>query len=143
LFRLNTIIYRQTTCKKFFTKYNSRKLLKKFPQYVLAKIDPAKLLWAVLDSGLNRSCFFKINFQTPLFNWNVKQLFLYLTAEYNTPHNEVCILSLVAFARFIWPNNLCTVVLSKEILPYREVLSSKLVPDSPHWFTSTVIKFLS
>jgi hypothetical protein len=26
---------------------------------------------------------------TPLFNWNVKQLFLYLTAEYTTPHNEV------------------------------------------------------
>ena len=26
---------------------------------------------------------------TPLFNWNVKQLFLYLTAEYSTPSNEV------------------------------------------------------
>jgi hypothetical protein len=26
---------------------------------------------------------------TPLFNWNVKQLFLYLTAEYTTPANEV------------------------------------------------------
>jgi hypothetical protein len=26
---------------------------------------------------------------TPLFNWNVKQLFLYLTAEYSTPNNEV------------------------------------------------------
>ncbi|KAL6435685.1 signal peptidase complex subunit 3 [Cataglyphis hispanica] len=25
---------------------------------------------------------------TPLFNWNVKQLFLYLTAEYQTPNNE-------------------------------------------------------
>jgi len=24
---------------------------------------------------------------TPLFNWNVKQLFLYLTAEYVTPNN--------------------------------------------------------
>ena len=30
-----------------------------------------------------------IYFQTPLFNWNVKQLFLYLTAEYTTTHNEV------------------------------------------------------
>ena len=26
---------------------------------------------------------------TPLFNWNVKQLFLYLSAEYATPKNEV------------------------------------------------------
>jgi signal peptidase complex subunit 3 len=26
---------------------------------------------------------------TPLFNWNVKQLFLYLTAEYETPNNIV------------------------------------------------------
>ena len=26
---------------------------------------------------------------TPLFNWNVKQLFLYLTAEYETPSNVV------------------------------------------------------
>ena len=26
---------------------------------------------------------------TPLFNWNVKQLFLYLSAEYTTPKNEV------------------------------------------------------
>ncbi|KAJ8919394.1 hypothetical protein NQ315_016487 [Exocentrus adspersus] len=26
---------------------------------------------------------------TPLFNWNVKQLFLYLTAEYETPSNEL------------------------------------------------------
>ncbi len=26
---------------------------------------------------------------TPLFNWNVKQLFLYLTAEYETPNNQV------------------------------------------------------
>lgn len=26
---------------------------------------------------------------TGLFNWNVKQLFLYLTAEYNTPNNEL------------------------------------------------------
>ena len=26
---------------------------------------------------------------TPLFNWNVKQLFLYLTAEYETPKNKV------------------------------------------------------
>jgi signal peptidase complex subunit 3 len=26
---------------------------------------------------------------TPLFNWNVKQLFLYLTAEYSTPNNQV------------------------------------------------------
>ncbi len=26
---------------------------------------------------------------TPLFNWNVKQLFLYLTAEYSTPKNAV------------------------------------------------------
>ena len=26
---------------------------------------------------------------TPLFNWNVKQLFLYLTAEYETPANVV------------------------------------------------------
>ena len=25
----------------------------------------------------------------PLFNWNVKQLFLYLTAEYATPKNAV------------------------------------------------------
>lgn len=25
---------------------------------------------------------------TPLFNWNVKQLFLYLTAEYQTENNE-------------------------------------------------------
>jgi len=36
--------------------------------------------------------FLNIEFQadlTPLFNWNVKQLFLYLTAEYTTPHNEV------------------------------------------------------
>lgn len=24
-----------------------------------------------------------------LFNWNVKQLFLYLTAEYKTPNNEL------------------------------------------------------
>lgn len=32
---------------------------------------------------------------TSLFNWNVKQLFLYLTAEYKTDNNElnqVCIL---------------------------------------------------
>jgi hypothetical protein len=36
--------------------------------------------------------FLNVEFQadlTPLFNWNVKQLFLYLTAEYTTPHNEV------------------------------------------------------
>ena len=26
---------------------------------------------------------------TPLFNWNVKQLFLYLSAEYETPKNSV------------------------------------------------------
>ncbi|KAG7169945.1 Signal peptidase complex subunit 3-like [Homarus americanus] len=26
---------------------------------------------------------------TPLFNWNTKQLFLYLTAEYETPNNKV------------------------------------------------------
>ncbi|KAF7993744.1 hypothetical protein HCN44_010339 [Aphidius gifuensis] len=26
---------------------------------------------------------------TPLFNWNVKQLFLYLTAEYKTSYNEI------------------------------------------------------
>ena len=26
---------------------------------------------------------------TPLFNWNVKQLFLYLTAEYETKNNVV------------------------------------------------------
>nr|QBH72901.1 microsomal signal peptidase 23 kd subunit [Thermobia domestica] len=26
---------------------------------------------------------------TPLFNWNVKQLFLYLTAEYATPNNKL------------------------------------------------------
>merc|ERR1712098_119995 len=26
---------------------------------------------------------------TPLFNWNVKQLFLYLTAEYETPNNKL------------------------------------------------------
>ena len=26
---------------------------------------------------------------TPIFNWNVKQLFLYLTAEYETPRNQV------------------------------------------------------
>ena len=26
---------------------------------------------------------------TPLFNWNVKQLFLYLSAEYETPRNAV------------------------------------------------------
>lgn len=26
---------------------------------------------------------------THLFNWNVKQLFLYLTAEYQTPNNEL------------------------------------------------------
>lgn len=26
---------------------------------------------------------------TDLFNWNVKQLFLYLTAEYITPSNEL------------------------------------------------------
>ena len=25
----------------------------------------------------------------PLFNWNVKQLFLYLSAEYSTPRNAV------------------------------------------------------
>ena len=25
----------------------------------------------------------------PLFNWNVKQLFLYLSAEYSTPKNKV------------------------------------------------------
>ena len=25
----------------------------------------------------------------PLFNWNVKQLFLYLTAEYETPNNKL------------------------------------------------------
>ena len=25
----------------------------------------------------------------PLFNWNVKQLFLYLTAEYETPNNQL------------------------------------------------------
>ena len=24
----------------------------------------------------------------PLFNWNVKQLFLYLSAEYSTPKNK-------------------------------------------------------
>ena len=32
----------------------------------------------------------------PLFNWNVKQLFLYLTAEYETPNNklnQVCYVS--------------------------------------------------
>jgi Signal peptidase subunit. len=26
---------------------------------------------------------------THLFNWNVKQLFLYLTAEYSTPSNKL------------------------------------------------------
>lgn len=26
---------------------------------------------------------------TPLFNWNTKQLFLYLTAEYQTQNNKV------------------------------------------------------
>ena len=26
---------------------------------------------------------------TPLFNWNVKQLFLYLSAEYETEKNQV------------------------------------------------------
>lgn len=26
---------------------------------------------------------------SPLFNWNVKQLFLYLTAEYETPANKL------------------------------------------------------
>ena len=26
---------------------------------------------------------------TPLFNWNVKQLFLYLTAEYKTKQNVI------------------------------------------------------
>ena len=26
---------------------------------------------------------------SPLFNWNVKQLFLYLTAEYETPNNKL------------------------------------------------------
>lgn len=26
---------------------------------------------------------------TDLYNWNVKQLFLYLTAEYKTPSNEL------------------------------------------------------
>lgn len=26
---------------------------------------------------------------TPLFNWNVKELFLYLTAEYETPNNKL------------------------------------------------------
>lgn len=26
---------------------------------------------------------------TPIFNWNVKQLFVYLTAEYETPHNKI------------------------------------------------------
>ena len=41
----------------------------------------------------------------PLFNWNVKQLFLYLTAEYETPNNKlnqvlnwICISSIRTFS---------------------------------------------
>lgn len=36
------------------------------------------------------NCFYltKTLHLTPLFNWNVKQLFLYLTAEYETENNE-------------------------------------------------------
>lgn len=33
---------------------------------------------------------------TPLFNWNTKQLFLYLTAEYQTQNNKVNQVSLVS-----------------------------------------------
>jgi len=48
----------------------------------------------VSHSVFNFSVIFNIrtHFQAdlnPLFNWNVKQLFLYLTAEYSTPKNEV------------------------------------------------------
>ena len=31
----------------------------------------------------------------PLFNWNVKQLFLYLSAEYSTPKNKVNVIKRV------------------------------------------------
>ena len=35
-------------------------------------------------------CFFFMQADlNPLFNWNVKQLFLYLTAEYETPNNKL------------------------------------------------------
>lgn len=34
---------------------------------------------------------------TPLFNWNTKQLFLYLTAEYQTQNNKVNQVSLVSW----------------------------------------------
>ncbi|KAG5319843.1 SPCS3 peptidase, partial [Pseudoatta argentina] len=37
---------------------------------------------------LNYICLTKFLHLTPLFNWNVKQLFLYLTAEYQTENNE-------------------------------------------------------
>ncbi|KYN36742.1 Signal peptidase complex subunit 3 [Trachymyrmex septentrionalis] len=37
---------------------------------------------------LNYICLTKLLHLTPLFNWNVKQLFLYLTAEYQTENNE-------------------------------------------------------
>ncbi|KYM83688.1 Signal peptidase complex subunit 3 [Atta colombica] len=37
---------------------------------------------------LNYIYLIKLLHLTPLFNWNVKQLFLYLTAEYQTENNE-------------------------------------------------------
>ena len=35
----------------------------------------------------------------PLFNWNVKQLFLYLTAEYQTPNNKLNQVVLLVFLK--------------------------------------------
>ena len=35
----------------------------------------------------------------PLFNWNVKELFLYLTAEYQTPNNKLNQVGLLVFIK--------------------------------------------
>ena len=46
-------------------------------------------LWPLFQNDLGYLTFdLKVDLE-PLFNWNVKQLFLYLSAEYSTPKNKV------------------------------------------------------
>merc|ERR1712083_829450 len=42
----------------------------------------------------------------PLFNWNVKQLFLYLTAEYETPNNKLNQDNVPRETQFLLPRHL-------------------------------------
>lgn len=70
-------------------------LKKDYDQYSLINIQNIFLSFVAYRAKLSNASFsilFTLTLSVhlnPLFNWNVKQLFVYLTAEYETPANKL------------------------------------------------------